>query len=272
MVIESYQRGWASVRSAARFRNVWLPVVLLAAVKAAVLFAVYYFWHPSLHGFMGPALQSLFGESAVHYPGHILLLDRMYAAADLALTAALGFPLIAWPLLRISDALRGERASRPFAARLLRLAPSFVLAWALYAGAWKGVPLAAQALAANLSSPRIATLLGLAAFAGGLVLRGMLLYAPVYLALGSSRLLSALAASRRDAATWAWLTAMMVVTAWLFEAPFGYAASWLRGMPDGSGAVLAALLAKCAFEVIAVVYVLVSATKTVVSNREGAAS
>jgi hypothetical protein len=275
VLIERYLSGWSALRTVAARPGVWLPIIILAALKAAVLLAVYYFWHPSVHAFTAPILRAVFGESAIHYPGHVLLLGHVYEVIDLVLTVALGFPLITWSLIRIAGSLRGaEAAGRPFPVRLILLAPGFVIVWALFAGAWKGLPLAADALAANLSSPRLQSGIQFIALVVGLTMKGVLLYAPIFLAINRHSALSALAASRRYAAAWSSLTGMIVATSWVFEAPFDYAISRTAVLmaTTGSSTVLAVLLARCALEVVAVIYLLTAATKALTRDGEEAAS
>jgi len=245
--------------------------VLLAVVKAAFLFAAYYFWHPSIHDHVAPALRRAFGVGALHFPAHVLMLGGMFQVFDLAVTIIL-FPLIAWSVLRIGDSLqkRGS-AGRRLGLRLIASAPNFLLVWIVFAGGWKGLPLLIGEFSRDLASPNLRLLVGLSGLLAWLTLQAFLVFAPAYVALGRGHAFSALAESRRHAAAWTPLAFLIVATAWAFQLPFQVAVAHSGALLGSVGgeSVLGVLLAQCGFELVALVYMFSAATRSVLSDEAG---
>lgn len=273
MTIEKYIDGWKTAWALARLPGAWLPLVVLAVFKVLLLVLVYFFWHPWLSRFMTPALQSVFGEEAVHFPDHMILLGGMYREVDLVVTVALGFPLIGWSLSRMSHARRRDpELVAPSALHLSKVAPSLFLILGLFALASKGVPLLVSVVNQSIASPRLQTLVWLLGLAATLVLMGALLYAPVRVVSGKIRALTAIRESIRLARNWDWLTGLIVCTGWLIRAPGEYVTAntgkFLAAL--GTDFVFAVLAVSIFLEAVALFYMFASATWLAVEDtREG---
>ena len=65
---------WRAVVSLGKSPLLCLPFAALALLKTASLVLLYFFWKPPISGFMMSVIRSVFGETEVHYPAHVLRL------------------------------------------------------------------------------------------------------------------------------------------------------------------------------------------------------
>ena len=82
--LKLYIRGWVDAVSLFKHPVVLLPFVALALIKLFPLICVSFFTHPWISGFSVPAVRSIFGEEALHYPQHVLMLPEMFRVIDIA--------------------------------------------------------------------------------------------------------------------------------------------------------------------------------------------
>ena len=261
--IREYADTWTVTILLAKSPVVWVPFAILAALKAVPLVLLYYFWKPSFSGFMMPAIQSLFGEGVVHFPMHVLRLPEMYRTVDMVVTVAVGFVLVGWAVIMMTDRLEGNsiRSGRYVAPTLFLIPPLLVVGFVFVAGV-KGVPALISILNGSISNLRFQMLLTLAGLGASLAIKGMLAYCPSYLVLRRGRVLSALGMSYRCARTESWITTMIVLTGWVITAPLDYIVSNpVRLMQDwGPDSVLTVLLVGVFLETLGLFYLFASAT------------
>jgi len=261
--ITKYAEAWTATISLAKSPVVWVPFAILAALKTVPLVLLYYFWKPSFSGFMMPAIQSLFGEGAVHFPMHVLRLPEMYRTVDMAVTVAVGFVLVGWAVIMMTDRLEGNsiRSGR-YVAPTLFLIPQLLVVGFVFAAGVKGIPALVSIVNGSISNLRFQMLLTLAGLGASLAIKGMLAYWPSYLVLSRGRVFTALGKSWRCARTGSWLTAMIVLTGWAMAAPADYLISNPgRLMQDGGpDSVFTVLLAGVLLETLGLFYLFASAT------------
>lgn len=271
VTIEKYADGWRSTGRLARSPAAWLPLAVLAALKVLLLAGLYYFRDPRLSGFMPPAIEGLFGERAVHFPGHVLLLGHMYRWVDLVVTIVPGFLLVAWLMVRVIDASReGKISGRECLARAGRLAPRIFIIWTVFVLAWKGIPMLAGAAGALVPHARVQGLVVLAGFAASLAGRGVFLYGPLHATYSRRGSAAAAAWSVRTAREWSWLTGMIVLTAWAFQAPFEYLVSISGAVLEVAGpdAVFQVLAGHALLEAFALLYLFAATAALMAGSAE----
>jgi len=267
--IRKYADGWTATIVLAKSPVVWMPFAILAALKTVPLVLLYYFWKPPFSGFMIPAIRSLFGEGAVHFPAGVLRLPDMYTVVDMAGTVAFGFVLMGWSVVMMTDRLEGNSVhfNRDIVPTLF-FVPALLVVGFVFAAGVQGVPALISHVSESITRPKLQMLLTLLGLGVSLVVRGTIAYTPAHLVLSRGRVFAAMGKSYRDARTWSWLTAMIVLTGWVIKAPLDYLISHPGRLMQswGPDSVFAVLLVSVFLETLGLFYLFASATSIVIGK------
>ena len=225
--LQRYIRCWTDVLALARRPVIFLPFAIIAAVKSAVLFAMYFFWHPLLAGFMVPVVRILGGEDAVHFPGHVRAFPVMFQTAEIVLMMLFSFAMTVWAVFLMADTLEGRRRRlAAYAGGVAVLTPAIVIIALCFAGGTIGVPMALYGAAEEFEErPKVQFLLLSGALAAGFLATVVLGYAPYFLGSVKGGALAAMRASVSYAREHLTLTSLVVLSVFLPEKILEYLAS-----------------------------------------------
>lgn len=90
--------SWKGLASTALDLRAWAPLVLVTVLRIAVLLFTVFFHQPLWVGLGAPMVEFLGGPDASHYPEHLLVVPRIFAALDpwiLVIGGALALPGVA---------------------------------------------------------------------------------------------------------------------------------------------------------------------------------
>ena len=225
--LQRYLRCWTDVLALARRPALFLPFAIIAAAKSAVLFAMFFFWHPLLAGFMVPALRTLGGEDALHFPGHVRAFPVMFQTAEIVLMMLFSFALTIWAVFLMADTLEGRRRRFiAYAGVVAVLTPAIVIIALCFAAGTIGIPMALNwAVEEFEERPKIQFLLLSGALGAGFLATVFLGYTPYFLRSVKGGALAAVRASVGYAREHLTLTSLVVVTVFVPEKILEYLAS-----------------------------------------------
>ena len=72
-----------------------LPFIIIGFLESAALELLYFATRPPLSAIADPVIRKFFGEPFIHYPGHLLILPKLFYYAQVALYAAVSVALMA---------------------------------------------------------------------------------------------------------------------------------------------------------------------------------
>jgi len=108
--------------------RLWEPWLLLGALQALVVVALWQFAHPAFSWLMAPLLSALAGEPALHYPRVFELMPDLYDRADVYVGALLGSVAIGISTPLFAAQFRGETPRVAESFRMgIRRSPALIL-------------------------------------------------------------------------------------------------------------------------------------------------
>jgi hypothetical protein len=256
--------AWRSVATVVGRVSLWVPSLILAVAQLLVLLVLLFFHLSPLVPVAGPLVRLLGGESATHYPAHILALPIMLDRASLALEVLLAWVVLGVTTLRFADAFGVEQQESSWAgARRRAGALAAVVGSNVVARVGLMALLAASPVGARLGSwGELACHLLV-----GLLVQAVLAYAAAYLLLHQRGLWSALTDSyqlaRRNVAT----TLILVGAPMAMVLPLSVALLLLRPFaPAHDGLVAAVAALRVAAGVLANVVLVGAVTRLFVAK------
>ena len=226
-VLEVYSRCWRDVVALAGRGVGFVPFAIVAIGKTGALALIYFFWHPLFAGFMVPALRTLAGEPALHFPGHVNALPVLFEASELGLMLLFGFAMIVCAVFWMADTLEGKgRGWTVTAGHVALLTPAVALLAVCFVAGTIGVPMALNRVAEEFARrPKFQLLIGVGALGAGFLARVYLAYCPFFLRRVKGGAFAAIRDSVRFARGHSGVTVLIVMTGFVPEKVIEHLAS-----------------------------------------------
>jgi hypothetical protein len=269
--LQRYVQGWAEALGLARRPVLFLPLFVIALVKVAVLLLMYYFWHPSIAGFMVPTLKSLAGERMLHFPDHVWALPDAFRVVEIGVMVVIGIVMVGWSVFMMIDTMEGKRYGvARYAGEVIVSIPSLLLIGLCFAACVLGIPLMLEWVGKGMAErPKLQLLILTSALGVSFYAEVFLAYSLYYLKTqrgsGFSAVRGSVRRARRDFA----LTAGVVLTVFVFEKPLEYLASEAVSLVANlhEERVLVYLLAKVLLGVLTTFFLFGAVTSIAMAER-----
>lgn len=269
-ILKLYIRGWLDTVSLLRRPIVLVPFLVLALLKLLPLLCLSFFSYPLVASFSVPAIRSIFGEQALHYPQHVLMLSDMYRTVDITVLLLFGFTMYGWAVFMMADTLQGKRIRlADYGLQVVWSIPSFLLIGVLFVLITFGIPLLLEQVTDVIDRRRMVQLLTLMAIALWASLIASLIYSLFFLKYVPEGPMNAIARSVRFTQRRFAVTVVTLLTVLVLHAPGHYLLSRFLtphiGMPDP---LLPAIIVKLLFDIVAGYYLFAATTSLAVGKRK----
>lgn len=247
-----------------------LPFVVFVASLAVWLIACTFFTVPPVSAVMVPVIQTLSGDTALHYPMHFILLPRTYNLVYLPLVVVVGFVLFGRAVFAMGDYYaRGGRVvgDRP---AFLGCVPALVVVGLVYVFFASMPNLATNWLAGRINNAWAGRVLGFAGLVAGLVCQVLLVYSLLILRREGCGPLRAIRRSVQVGKSRFWPTLLIVFSVYLVHRPVDGLLSYpdkvvLKFRPE---LVFFLLLGGIVLELVTTFVLFASTTALAISKRE----
>jgi hypothetical protein len=221
-LFSKYLRCWEHMVRMLATPVVFLPLILLLFVRVtALMIAVFFIDRPLSYG-MIPVIESLFGDAALHYPTHFVMLPTIYETISAPFVFLVGTALFAWAIFMMSNRLqRKPIVQRQTRSELLSAAPSLFGIMLCFGLVLFGYPALSSAILTPLKAGMIRDAVSAALAFMALVLYMWILYSIGFAVPHRDSILEALAHGARFVARRFVLTVMLAATAFALRAPLG---------------------------------------------------
>jgi hypothetical protein len=208
-----YVRGWVDAVSLLRRPVHVVPFLLVALLKLIPLLVVSFLSHPLIAGFSVPSVRTVFGEAAVHYPQHVVMLVDMYRAIDITVLLLFGFAMYGWAVLAMTDTLQGRPVrATGYGLHIVASLPSLLVIGVLFVLITFGIPVLLEHVTEPLRRPKLVQLLTFTAVALWVAAMSFLIYAFFFLGQAPFRPFEIIRRSIRFAAKRFAMTATTLLT------------------------------------------------------------
>jgi hypothetical protein len=267
--LRRYFEAWERSISLLEKPVVLVPFVLLAIIQIVPLVMTTFFVEPPLSYFMVPTMHTLFGEEALHYPTHFVMLPDIFRVFAAPFVLLFGYSLLGWGVLMLIDLCHDKPVRfANYLAGVRILLPSILAIGSLFVLLDYGVQYAGILLD-RATSGLFGDVAVASVRAAGFVSKVFLVYSLFFLGLYRETAGPAIRRSIRFARRRFMVTGLVILSAYLMRAfvDFVLAESFAQFAFDETH-VLVAVVAGVLVESFALYYVLSATTFLGLRKRE----
>lgn len=216
--------AWRGAIALSARPSIWLPLLLVAAIQAALLLLLPSFHHGLLIYLGLPLLRLLGGENATHYPYLYYALPTMFFRANLVISALIASIAGGVATLLFAQAFGFEPTPRPW-LRAWRSAPALIITTTLTLALLLGLALLVTLIPNELTMRNAAVRWGSRIASMGLlvIIQSLLVYTTAWIVLMGHRTWPAIRDSVRVTLRTLLPTLIAVSVAAIINFPFSYA-------------------------------------------------